>query len=112
MRRCCLHNNLSVIQGDTLEITLALDNPEELVIQDVTFVCKSLDIDSHFTATSVDDLWMLILGASVTENFRVGNFLFDVNAVSEDGEVFTVVYQGNLEVLYKYNKTENGTVED
>lgn len=47
---------------------------------------------------------MLIVEASETQNFRVGTFLFDVTAVSDSGEVFTVVHNATLEVLYKYNK--------
>lgn len=47
---------------------------------------------------------MLIVEESETQNFRVGTFLFDVTAVSDSGEVFTVVHNATLEVLYKYNK--------
>lgn len=97
-------NNLSVVQGDTLEVTLTLENPEELVIQEVNFICKTLDINTSFSPTSTDDMWMLIVEASETQNFRVGTFLFDVTAVSDSGEVFTVVHNATLEVLYKYNK--------
>lgn len=49
-------NNLSVVQGDTLEVTLTLENPEELVIQEVNFICKTLDINTSFSPTSTDDM--------------------------------------------------------
>ena len=44
---------------------------------------------------------MMIIDANVTQNFRVGNYSYDITAVLDNGEVFTVVYHGNLEVLYK-----------
>lgn len=50
------NNNLSVVQGDTLGISLALDNPEGLVIEHVHFVCKSLNIDEDFIPSNEDNL--------------------------------------------------------
>lgn len=104
--RCNSHNDLSIVQGDTLEITLSLENPEELIIERVTFVCKSLNINEDFTPSSSDDLWSLTINPNETEEFYIGNFAFDVTAVSDSGEVFTVVHNGNLRVLHKSNKDD------
>ena len=102
----CNSNNLSIIQGDTLDVTLSIDNPETLDIESVKFVCKSLDVEENFVpivneGAESDDSWMMIIDANVTQNFRVGNYSYDITAVLDNGEVFTVVYHGNLEVLYK-----------
>lgn len=101
------NNNLSVVQGDTLGINLALDNPEGLVIEHVYFVCKSLNIDKEFIPYNDSDLWMLNIDANITQNFWIGDFSFDVTAVSSLGEVFTVIHNGNLRVIYKENKYES-----
>ena len=101
------NNNLSVVQGDTLGISLTLDNPEGLVIEHVHFVCKSLNIDEEFIPSNGDNLWALDIDANVTQNFWIGNFSFDVTAVSDVGEVFTVIHNGNLRVLHKDNKHES-----
>ena len=101
------NNNLSVVQGDTLGISLALDNPEGLVIEHVHFVCKSLNIDEDFIPSNEDNLWALDIDANITKNFWIGNFSFDVTAVSDVGEVFTVIHNGNLRVLHKDNKHES-----
>lgn len=101
------NNNLSVVQGDTLGINLALDNPEGLVIEHVYFVCKSLNIDQDFIPYNDNDLWMLNIDANITKNFWIGDFSFDVTAVSNLGEVFTVIHNGNLRVIYKENKYES-----
>ena len=63
------NNNLSVVQGDTLGISLALDNPEGLVIEHVHFVCKSLNIDEEFIPSDEDSLWALDIDANITQNF-------------------------------------------
>ena len=49
----------------------------------------------------------LDIDANVTQNFWIGNFSFDVTAVSNVGEVFTVIHNGNLRVLHKDNKHES-----
>ena len=63
------NNNLSVVQGDTLGISLTLDNPEGLVIEHVHFVCKSLNIDEEFIPSDEDSLWALDIDANITQNF-------------------------------------------
>ena len=63
------NNNLSVVQGDTLGISLTLDNPEELIIEHVHFVCKSLNIDEDFIPSNEDNLWALDIDANITKNF-------------------------------------------
>lgn len=105
--KCNSNNNLSVVQGDTLGISLTLDNPEELIIEHVHFVCKSLNIDEEFVPSNNDNLWALDIDANITQNFWIGNFSFDVTAVSDVGEVFTVIHNGNLRVLHKDNKHES-----
>ena len=59
------NNNLSVVQGDTLGISLTLDNPEGLVIEHVHFVCKSLNIDEEFIPSDEDSLWALDIDANI-----------------------------------------------
>lgn len=101
--KCNSNNNLSVMQGDPLGVSLTLDNPEELAIQHVYFVCKSLNIDKEFAPSNDNTLWTLNINTDVTQNFWIGNFSFDVTAVSDVDEVFTVIHNGNLRILHKGN---------
>lgn len=41
----------SVIQGDTLELTVHVEKPEELTISHAYLVCKSLNIETELSAT-------------------------------------------------------------
>ena len=103
--RCHCRNGLSVIQGDTLEVTVDIQNPEEITIQKVEFVCKSLGLQEEFTLIDEGDInWGFTIDAERTKNFRVGSFTFDVNAILDSGEVFTVLHNKTIQVLYKYNK--------
>ena len=47
---------LKVIQGDTLNVTLTIENPEALVITRVVFTCPSLSIEKDLGMMSEDDL--------------------------------------------------------
>lgn len=103
--RCHCRNGLSVIQGDTLEVTVDIDNPEDITIEKVEFVCKSLGLREELSLLEEGDInWGFTIEAERTKNFRVGTFYFDVNATLDSGDVFTVVYDKPIQVIYKYNK--------
>jgi len=47
--------NLNVIQGDTLDVILTLENPEEIDINKVVFKCPSLALEVPMKTTLLDD---------------------------------------------------------
>lgn len=107
---CCLNkSSLAVIQGDTLDVTVDIENPDELVLTRVVFICPSLDIQKELTKlndpTEEDNMWGFILPAQDTKNLRVGDWNFNIAAISDDSEVFTVVFKGVLHV--EYNRSKN-----
>lgn len=103
--RCHCRNGLSVIQGDTLDVIVDIKNPDEVEIEHVKFICKSLDIDEELQHIDEDDVnWGFTIDADETSKFRVGTFTFDVNAILSSGEVFTVLHNKPFRVIYKYNK--------
>lgn len=64
---------LRVIQGDTLDCMLTIENPEELVISKVLFNCPSLQLAVELTQAVEDDtLWLLLINSANTVDLRVG----------------------------------------
>lgn len=103
---CYAENSLSVIQGDTLDVMVWIDNPEEIVIERVEFVCKTLNLREDLdplAGLEERDAWGFAIDQSRTLNFRVGDYTFDVTAFLDSGERFTIIYQGILKVEPKYN---------
>lgn len=99
---------LSVIQGDTLDAIVMLEKPEDLVIESVYFKCPSQELNEELTLvedaevsdTEVD--YGFTLSPEVTQSLRVGNFDFDIIVTLDSGEIYTVI-RGNFEVIYRKN---------
>lgn len=105
MSCCCRDGKLAVVQGDTLDVTVFIENPEQFIIEKVEFVCKSLGLrEELFPVNEEDSLWGFTIEAENTKNLRVGNFSFDVTATTDGGEVYTVIHNWNIEVRHKVNK--------
>ena len=92
---------LKVIQGDTLNVTLTIENPEQLQITRVVFGCPSLSIEKDLTMMTEDDLWGFILTPFETANLWVGRWDFDITVFTASGETYTVVHKGQLFVEHK-----------
>lgn len=63
---------ISIIQGDTLDVVLTVHNPYELPIEEVKFICKSLELDKVMSPTleqdeDGDDLFVLMLTPEETQ---------------------------------------------
>ena len=92
---------LKVIQGDTLNATLSIENPEALVITRVVFTCLSLSLQKDLGMLNDDDLWGFVLTPEETEDLRVGRWDFDITVFTADAERYTVVHKGQLFVEHK-----------
>jgi len=104
---CCLNENvLSVIQGDTLDVTLTIENPEALEINRVIFTVPSLQIQKDLTPLNVDndDLWGLVIPAKETAQLRVGRWSYSITAISDNSKVYTVLFKNVMNVMYNRSK--------
>ena len=106
---CCLHkSSLAVIQGDTLDVTVEIENPDNLLLTRVVFSCPSLQIEKELfqlTNDAQDNMWGFILSVDETKDLRVGDWKFNITAISDNAEVFTVVFKGTLHVEYNRSKS-------
>ena len=104
---CRLHcRALSVIQGDTLDVTVTIENPEELVLSKVYFICPSLGLKETLTPLNLgDDLWGFTISANTTKTLRVGRWDFNIVAMADDGDVFTVLFKDQF--IVHYNRAKN-----
>lgn len=92
---------LRVIQGDTLNATITIENPEQITITQVVFYCPSLEIEKNLgqLANYNDDVWGFSLGPTETSQLRVGRWDFDIKAYTNQSQIFTVI-KGNFVVDY------------
>lgn len=94
--------DLSVIQGDTLDLTLTLDKPNEMVIASVVFDCPSLNIKRELSELSNDeDVWGLQIAPEETSNLRVGRWDYCITATTASDDKYTVIHNGQFIVEYK-----------
>lgn len=99
---------ITVIKGDTLDLELELDYPENTEIDRVVFSCKTLSLNVELDQVFNSDdeptkLYTATIPASTTANFYIGNFTYDVTAYINDNKVCTVLYNEPIEVLEKCN---------
>lgn len=97
---------LKVIQGDTLNVTLTIENPEALDIARVVFTCPSLSIQKELTEVSHDDLWCFVLTPEETAGLWVGRWDFDITAITTDDEKYTAIHKGQFFVEHKRDKVQ------
>lgn len=67
---------LSIIQGDTLDAVLTIDNPADLEISSVKFVCQSLGLNEEFVPSNKEDMkdtYSICIDNSTTQKLYVGN---------------------------------------
>lgn len=101
---------LSVIQGDTLDAVVTIEKPEDLVISEVHFKCPSQELNEELALIENEDeeadpyfpTYGFTLTPETTQSLRVGNFDFDIIVTLDGGEVYTVI-RGNFEVIYRRN---------
>ena len=95
---------LKVIQGDTLNVTLTIENPEELEINRVVFTCPSLNMQRDLTELNDDDLWGFVIQPAETNDLWVGRWDFDITAFTVDSERYTVIHKGQFVVEHKRDR--------
>ena len=100
-------SELCVIQGDTLDVTLTIENPEQMDIEHVYFRCPSLQLTNELIPlnTNDDSLWGFSLSPTLTVNLRVGRWDFDITALTSSQQ-YTVISNGQLIVQYKRNRND------
>ena len=102
---------LKVIQGDTLECLLTIENPEQLEINRVLFNCPSLQLAVDLTPANLEDdsLWALIINSEYTVDLRVGRWGYDITAYTDDNKQYTVIHNGDFIVKHKRDRSATPT---
>ena len=99
---------LQVIQGDSVNTVVTIENPKNMDIVSVVFTCPSLDIKRFLVKTQDDDEeWLLMFGPTETINFWIGRWDFDITANTSIGQQMTVVYHGQFIVKSKRERRVN-----
>jgi len=92
---------LSVIQGDALDVVVTIDNPYELSISKVQFVCQSLELEVELDPANIENTFMLYVAPEKTQSLWIGNWNFDIEVFLDSGERYTVIHDGRFEVIKK-----------
>ena len=95
------NSNLKLIQGDSFQVNVTLDNVDNLIIDSIIFSCSALGLCKKLE----HDLnkWVFKLTSSETKNFPKFIGDYDLTIKFIDGNTTTVIYRNSIEVLPKTN---------
>lgn len=104
----CENNNISVIQGDILEIYFVLEGISSEEISKVFFSCAEQSIVEECEYSSSEEGYGLRLDSDVTSGLKPCQSRYDLTVRFADGNDFTAVYEGVFAVLEKRNAIRGG----
>lgn len=93
---------LEVIQGDTLMLTIRLENIDLSTIDKIYFSCSDLNLIEEFEKNE-DDSYKLVVGSNVTKSFIPSTYNYDITINFSDNRVKTIEYCGEINILKKTN---------
>ncbi|MBQ7798305.1 MAG: hypothetical protein IJ371_04205 [Clostridia bacterium] len=96
---------LTIVQGDTLEISLSIDGADAGSVEKIIFSSKEQNIVQVFTEYAPGEYYLRIEG-NVTKYFKPKVTDYDLTVIFVDGERVTGSYHNKLIVLRKFNKVE------
>ncbi len=106
-------NKIIAIQGDTLDVTLTIDKPEDLEVKRVVFSCPAIKLEQDLDCLEDSNtLWHLLISSEDTKDFRVGRWEYNMTAITGDDQVYTVIFKGRFDVIYKRDKDLPEVEED
>ena len=97
---------LGVVQGDVFEFEIKVRGVEPDLISEVTFQCDELNIKQ--IAEREEEVYRVRIEGAITRDFKPGPHFFTVSLILIDGEKFTPVPKGLLEVIRKKEGLYNG----
>lgn len=95
---------VTIIQGDTKDISITLDDVGNRVVREVWFSSKLLGLKSSCSYNGVTKSWDLSIDSNLTATFPAGKFYYDITVIFDNNKVLTTVYKGSGQVLEKENK--------
>lgn len=98
--------NISVIQGDVLELYFIIENIDKEQIEQVFFTCNEKGIQVELEYSEDEQGYALRLESADTSELEVGLSSYDLTLKFADEGYFTAVYEGIFDVLPKKNKVE------
>ena len=104
----CENNNLSVIQGDILEVYFVLENISSEEISKVVFSCAEQDLEAECDYSASQEGYGLRLESDVTKDLKPCQSRYDLTVRFADGNDLTVVYEGVFAVLEKRDAIRGG----
>lgn len=102
--------NLSVVQGDILEVYFILEGISSEEISSVFFSCAEQSISEECEYSEEEGGYRLRLESDVTEGLAPIYGSYDLTVRFSDGNDFTALYEGDFAVLKKRNAIRGGDV--
>lgn len=97
---------IKVVQGDDFNLKCFLPDRDGFAVESASFyVVSGNPYIIPFESTDEDKIWELKIPADITRNMFVGTFRCYVRLMYENTIVEINTDIDNIEVLYKYNKT-------
>lgn len=96
-------SGIIVIQGDTYQKSVIIENVDSELIDDIYISCKDLGINKQLEYDNENDKFVFTLTSQETINLKSMTTTFDITVYFKDSKVKTVSYKSNIQVLPKTN---------
>lgn len=105
---CCMMKELAikVVQGDTFNANIKVNNISHENIRAVYFSCQKLGINKELQYNSELDRYILKLTSEETEQHPNFYGEYDITIYFNGDNVKTAVYNASIEILDKFNKVD------
>lgn len=99
-----IDNKLKLIKGDTLSLTISINNVDADVIDKIYFTCAQQNLKQEFVLQ--DNQFILNIGPERTSLLKEITSDYDVTIVFKNGETITSIYREGFIVLAKPNSLD------
>lgn len=96
--------NIEIIQGDTYQKNVLIENVDLSLIEGVYFSCKELNICQKLEYDNDINRFVFLLTANQTKDLNPIYTDYDITIKFNDSKIKTVSYRGSCSILPKINK--------
>lgn len=104
MLECRGDEEIVIVSGDSLDLTISFDNLEPEIIDKVIFSSNGINCTKALSKIPNDaSIFVLNINPIETKEFPIGMFDYDLTVLFKNGNVETISYRSKLKILKKTN---------